>query len=266
MKTFAHRIARCWGLGMVVLGLPAAAWADSDKVLSACAGETPPFVQFFDGNPVGGFSFELVMQMSKHMGQRARVQQLPWARCLQQVKLGKVDLAIDAYDDAERRKTFHYSSAYYTLTPQVFYRASDTAVRPDAGTDRSALASLRGCGVRGYTYDHYGIDANTMDLGADNDLKMLMKLKAGHCDYALEELEYIIGARQNGGQWLDESNLHAFQPAWAKGPQLHFLIGKQRSDGARLLQAVNAAIAAAKDGGFLAALQKRYFDKAVARR
>jgi len=29
-----------------------------------------------------------------------------------------------------------------------------------------------------------------------NDLKMLMKLKSGHCSYALEELEYIIGARE----------------------------------------------------------------------
>jgi len=266
MNTRAHRIARCWSVGVMALGLPLAAWADSDKVLSACAGDTPPFVQFFDGNPVGGFSFELVMQISKQLGQRPRVLQLPWARCLQQVKLGKVDLAIDAYDDAERRKTFYYSSAYYTLTPQVFYRASDMVVRPDAGTDRKALTTLRGCGVRGYTYDHYGIDATTMDLGADNDLKMLLKLKAGHCDYALEEMEYIIGARQTGGQWLDESNLHAFQPAWAKGPQLHFLIGKEHGEGARLLKSVNDAIAAAKDSGFLAALQKRYFDKAVARR
>jgi len=26
--------------------------------------------------------------------------------------------------------------------------------------------ALKGCGVQGYTYDHYGIDATTMDLGA----------------------------------------------------------------------------------------------------
>ncbi len=266
MNTWAHRALRCMGMGVLVLGLPLAARADNDKVLSACAGDTPPFMRFFDGNPVGGFSFELLMQLSKTLGERARVQQLPWARCLQQVKQGKVDLAIDAYDDAERHKTFYYSSAYYTLTPQVYYRASDSLVRPDAITDRSALLSLRGCGVRGYTYDHYGMNADTMDLGADNDLKMLLKLKAGHCDYALEEMEYIIGARQSGSQWLDESSINAFQPSWAKGPQLHFLIGKERSDGARLLKSVNEAIAAAKDSGFLAALQKRYFDKAVAKR
>ena len=266
MTLHTRSLALWLGLGVLAATGSGAVCAQTDKVLTACAGQTPPFMQFFDGNPVGGFSFELVMQMSRQLGRPAQVQQLPWARCLQQVKLGKIDMAIDAYDDPERRKFFRYSAAYYTLTPQVFYRAADTAVRPEVLTGRSGLAALRGCGVRGYTYEHYGIDATTMDLGAENDLKMLMKLKAGHCDYALEELEYIIGARQNGGQWLDESNLHAFQPAWAKGPQLHFLIGKERSDGARLLKTVNDAIAAAKDSGFLAALQKRYFDKALARR
>ena len=46
-----------------------------------------------------------------------------------------------------------------------------------------------------YTYEHYDLDARRMDLDADNDLSMLQKLKAGRCDYAVEELEYVIGGR-----------------------------------------------------------------------
>lgn len=265
MKLHTRLMARGLGAWMLAV-LPTAVLAEHHKVLSACAGHTPPFVQFFDGNAIGGFSVELVQQVSKLLGLQAQIQQLPWARCLQLVKLGKVDVAIDAYDDAERRKSFRYSTAYYTLTPQVFYRAADAVVRPDVFIDRNALTALRGCGVRGYTYDHYGIDASTMDLGAENASRMLMKLKAGHCDYALEEMEYIMGARQSGAQWLDESPLQSFQPVWAKGPKLHFLIGKERADGARLLKSLDNAIAVVKDNGFLSALQRRYFDKTFAKR
>jgi len=239
------------------------AYAQTDKVLTGCAGHTPPFIMFFDGQPVGGFSFELLMNLSKQMDMRLSVRQLPWARCLQQVRLGKIDVAIDAYEDVERRKVFHYSNPYYTLTPQVFYRANDPAVSPELISNRAALMALKGCGVQGYTYDHYGIDVATMDLGANNDLKMLMKLKAGHCNYALEELEYIIGARDGAGDWMDESGLLSFQPAWARGPKVHFLIGKQHAAGARLLQSMNRAISMAQSNGVLAGLQKRYFDKTV---
>jgi ABC-type amino acid transport substrate-binding protein len=81
-------------------------YAQTDKVLTGCAGHTPPFIMFFDGQPVGGFSFELLTNLSKQMNVRLSVRQLPWARCLQQVRLGKIDLAIDAYEDVERRKVF----------------------------------------------------------------------------------------------------------------------------------------------------------------
>lgn len=194
MQAPQRRITGALGI-LAGAALPAAAMAQNPPTLSACAGHTPPFVLFFEGNALSGFSLELVQQLARELGRPVQVQQLPWARCLQQVKLGKVDMAIDAYDDAQRRASFHYSTPYYTLTPQVFYRAADAEVRPEVLTSRSALAALRGCGVRGYTYDHYGIDASTMDLGAEDD-----------------------------------------------------------------------AIAAAKDSGFLATLQKRYFDKALARR
>jgi polar amino acid transport system substrate-binding protein len=265
MRAVASRFTKQFLIAVCSAWVSIHASAQNNKMLTACAGHTPPFILFFDGQPVGGFSFELLMNLSHQMGMRLSVRQLPWARCLQQVRLGKIDLAIDAYEDAERRKVFHYSNPYYTLTPQVFYRANDPAMSPELINSRAGLMALKGCGVQGYTYDHYGIDALNMDLGAANDLKMLMKLKAGHCDYALEELEYVIGARQGAGEWMDESALQSFQPAWARGPKVHFLIGKDNATGERLLQSLNRAIGAAQFNGTLASLQKRFFDKATKR-
>jgi ABC-type amino acid transport substrate-binding protein len=214
---------------------------------------------FSQGRPVGGFSYALLQDVARQLGRKPLVKELPWARCLQDVKSGAIDLAVDAYDDAERRRQFLYSTPYHTLTPQVFYRANSTTISPPL-RGVSSLVGLNGCGVHEYTYEHYDLDAGRMDLGANSDLSMLQKLKAGRCDYAVEELEYIIGGRSSVPNWLDESDLKSFRPAWARGPQVHYLIGKQHPDAQGLLHAVNLAIAAAEKSGTTLALRKRYFE------
>ncbi|NVO05152.1 MAG: transporter substrate-binding domain-containing protein [Rhodoferax sp.] len=247
-------------LALCLIALPAGA-QQSGAALSACASHTPPFVMFADEQPVGGFSYELLQALSRRMGRSLRVSALPWARCLQAVKAGDVDLAIDAYDDAERRKSYWYSSSYHTLTPQIFFKARSLIDTLQINQVRD-LQRFRGCGVRDYTYEHYDLEATQLDRGAGDDLRMLQKLQAGHCDYAVEELEYIIGARSFVANWLDESGLKSMRPAWARGPQVHFLIGKGRAGGQDLLAELDQAIAGAEKAGQTAALRKQYFDPA----
>ncbi len=85
--------------------------------LTGCSSNTPPFVVTKEGKGVSGFSFELFQHVAKQMSRSADVTEMPWARCLVEVKAGRINLAIDAYEDAERRKTFLYSTPYHTLTP-----------------------------------------------------------------------------------------------------------------------------------------------------
>jgi ABC-type amino acid transport substrate-binding protein len=230
--------------------------------LSACASHTPPFVMFAQGDPVTGFSFELLGQLAAQMGRKLRVSQLPWARCLQEVKTGTIDLAIDAYDDAERRKTYFYSTPYHTLTPQLFFKANSLFETLHI-SKVDELVRFKGCGVHDYTYEHYDLDASKLDRGAGDDAKMLQKVKAGHCDYAVEELEYIIGGRNFLANWPDESDLKSVRPAWARGPKLHFLIGKGHADGQALMAELDRAIAQAEKSGQTATLRKKYFDSAA---
>ena len=90
--------------------------------LTACASPTPPFVLMQNEIGVGGFSVELVQFVARSLKRSAEIKNLPWARCLNEVLAGHIDIAIDAYDDDERRKKFRYSIPYHELTPQVFYR------------------------------------------------------------------------------------------------------------------------------------------------
>ena len=226
--------------------------------ITGCASETPPFVLMKDHRGVSGFSVDLLVQIGQHLGRPVEVLERPWARCLEEVKRGDIDVAIDAYDDAERRNQFFYSRAYYTLRPQVFYWRP---IYPQGLNVRSGaeLQKFAGCGVRGYTYEHYDLDATRMDTGAADDRQMLLKLKAGRCDYAVEELEYIIGSRGKVGGWLDESDLASFEPEWARGPKLHYLIGKGAASREKLHQQIDSAMLALEKSGTLRKLRQKYF-------
>jgi len=233
--------------------------ASSGKTkLTACASNTPPFVIMTNGVGTAGYSFELFQNIASQLGRSAEVRELPWARCLLEVKSGEIDLAIDAYDDVERRKTYLYTNPYYTLTPQIFYRANKHPPQLPAKTVKD-LTLLKGCGVHEYTYEHYDIDANVLDLGATDDLQMMNKLNYGRCDFAVEELEYIIGQRKYVPAWLDDSQIASFRPTWARGPKLHFLIGKDLANAGELQNSVNLAIEKATKSKYVDRLMKRYF-------
>jgi polar amino acid transport system substrate-binding protein len=260
-KTFPHRGLRSLLLGFGVLLWAFGAQAQVAATLRACSSHTPPFVMFAQGEPVGGFSFELLGLLSKHMGRKLQVNLLPWARCLQEVKSGAIDLAIDAYDDAERRKSYFYSTPYHTLTPQLFFKLRSPLDTQQIGKAEE-LARFKGCGIHDYTYEHYDLDASRLDRGASDDARMLLKLKAGHCDYAVEELEYIIGGRNHVANWPDESELKSVRPLWARGPKLHLLVGRGQAGGQALVNELDQAIALAEKSGQSAALRKKYFDNA----
>jgi polar amino acid transport system substrate-binding protein len=249
-------------LPLLLCLIAVAASAQQGAALSACASHTPPFVIFAGDEPLGGFSYELLQLLARRMGSKLQLQKLPWARCLQEVKSGRVDLAIDGYDDVERRKSFWYSSAYHRLTPQIFYKRNSLLATMQINS-ANELERFKGCGVRDFTYEHYDLDAALLDRGAADDRRMLQKLSAGHCDYAIEEMEYIIGGRASVANWPDESELESMRPSWARGPKVHFLIGRERARGDALLYKLDQAIADAEKSGQTAALRKKYFNSAV---
>lgn len=250
------RLLKTLSVFLLIAGAQTVTAADRKNTqLTGCASASAPFVKMTGGFGVGGFSVELLDQIARQLNRTARVLEMPWARCLDQVMRGKVDVAVDAYEDPGRKRIYWYSRPYYTLTPQVYFRKGTLGM---PATSVEELRKFKGCGVREYTYDHYQIEASTMDLGASNDLQMLEKLARSRCDYALEEKEYITGGRAHEGNWPDENLFQSYQPDWAKGPQLHFLIGKDRVDGKTLQKQIDQAILSLEKRGVIATLSRKY--------
>jgi ABC-type amino acid transport substrate-binding protein len=259
---------------LLCLSFPVASWAlfliaeshaQAPTELTGCASHTPPFVLMKAGIGSTGYSVDYFKSVAKSMGRTGVIRELPWARCLRDVAAGSVDIAVDAYEDAERRTQFLYSAPYYTLTPQVFFR-SQTAGKGLPAKSGAELPAHSGCGVHEYTYDHYGLDAKRIDRGAKSDKQMFKMLLAGRCDYAIEELEYIIGGRKNEKDWPDESPLQSYRPDWAKAPQLHYLISRKHRDGQKLQTAINQAIEGMEKSGEAKVLRSAYFSDVNAKR
>ena len=82
---------RQWVFSGVVTGilLVGVAAAETPSRLTACATSTPPFVLGEKNRAVGGFSVELLQTLAAAMKRELDVSEVPWARCLNEVKAGR---------------------------------------------------------------------------------------------------------------------------------------------------------------------------------
>ena len=233
-------------------------WAQE---VSICADPDPPPWTYWvrdsqdaKTNTFTGSSVDTFTIAFARLGTKIRfIGDLPWARCLQMVQEGKIDFAMDAYYSAERAKVFQYSRHYNTLTPQVFYRAQKP-VRVRVVAD---LKNYKGCGMLGASYEHYKLAATDLDLGVNTYEGMMAKLKAGRCDYFVEELEVIAGYKKLGRDLLGDSDLLHNAVSDASAPAYH-LIAAKGSAAAQMLPSLNSALEAMIQSKELARIWKKY--------
>lgn len=215
------RLVAVWSLAAAASG----AWGQAVRV---CVDPEPPPWTYWARDDQGrrtdrvvGFTVDLLQRVFDRLGRPVQiVGDMPWARCLKMAAAGEVDFVADAYLDDERARLFAYSVPYNTLTPQVWSRRE----APVSPRSRDDLRGLRGCGMNGASYAHYGVDAADLDTGVSSYLKLIEKLRRGRCDYVLEELEVLAGFWLHHKDVLgNRADLSAMRPAWAAGPTKHLL-------------------------------------------
>lgn len=215
---------------LVAMSLAALNVTVNAREVSICADPDPPPWTYWvrDANNVKtttytGSSVETFGVAFKRLGHSVKfIGHLPWARCLLMVQEGRVDFAMDAYHSPARAQIFDYTRHYNTLTPQVFYRAQ----QPVVVSNMSDLKKYKGCGMIGASYAHYGLRAEELDLGVNTYEALITKLKAGRCDYFVEELEVISGYKKLGRDLLADPDLKHNAVNDASSPAKHLITAK----------------------------------------
>jgi len=199
------------------------------------------------------FSFDMLSAALKSMGRSVRFVALPWARCMKEVEAGHVDYALGAYYSEDRARRFSYSVPYSRGTPQVFYLRR----KPVAIARKEDLHRFRGCGLAGGSYAHYGLAAQDLDLGVNTYERLVKKLKAGRCDYFVEELEVIAGYKHIGNDYLADPELaHGAVPG-VTAPAAHLIAGLNGTASA-LMPQLNVALLELVRSGQAAQLWRRH--------
>ena len=210
-------------------------------------------------NVLTGSSIELIRLAFQKIGKNVTfIGDLPWVRCMKSVQEGTIDFAMDAYFDEERAKTFSYSVPYQQLTPQVYF----DAIRPVSIQVKADLKKYKGCGQIGWSYRHYGLEPGDLDVGVNHLEQLVAKLKAGRCDYFIEELETVAGYRILGFDYLNDPRIIHGPVTDAIGPR-RYLITSKGSVASKMLPKINAELSSMIDSGQAAKIFAKYSNQPV---
>jgi len=204
--------------------LPPVAHADTGKPLMICIDTDGLDSESKDPHPEKLFTgpiISIVTEVFRQAGKDIKlVNDGPWNRCLHDVELGYMDFAMGAYYDEKRARVFDYSDHYNTLTPSIFFLASKQ-FKIEKPED---LKKLRGCGINGYSYAHYNIRPEELDL-TTNYGSLYRKLIADRCDYFLDELESFISS-SNEIDFFHNPLIRHVPVAWANPPASYVITKK----------------------------------------
>lgn len=167
-------------------------FAHADTI-TAAQDPWPPFVQD-QGDP--GLSVELVRAALEHGGYELEMTIMPWARAINQVKEGAIDVLVATWYTEERTDYLRYSEPYIQNQLKFIKRAGDSF-------EFNGLDSLTGKTVgvvRDYGYgDDFSNAPNFSRPETTNIASNLLKLKAGRIDLTLEDEIVALSTMKNEG-------------------------------------------------------------------
>lgn len=182
-----------WLLVTLAVAAPScagAAAATAAPVLRMVTEEWPPFRINDPGRESGfrGIDIDVVAVMEERLGVKIRIERHPWARALEMMRSGQVDLLSGVARTAEREAFMHYvGTSYCAVRPRFFTTAG-------RGKEIAIYEHLRGKTI-GYSlhsayFEPFDSDLDLDKKGLSTETQLLQAL-------ALKRLDLIIGTEPN---------------------------------------------------------------------
>lgn len=87
--------------------------------------EDPPFSMRLPDGRIGGLNVELHEQLLQRLGCRVELVEMPFARALAELQLGRLDLLPSTFDRPERRSYAHFSKPTLQIRNRLYVRSGD---------------------------------------------------------------------------------------------------------------------------------------------
>jgi len=113
------------------------------------AADSAPTAYMVDGKP-SGMLVDVVTEAFQRTGDQFEIQLMPWARCLAEVRSGRVDGIFSVFKLPERNEFLTYTSVPIITQVEAFFVPADSDVK--FGGDMSKLGALRIGTIRGTSY------------------------------------------------------------------------------------------------------------------
>jgi len=113
------------------------------------AADSSPTAYMQDGKP-SGILVDVVTEAFRRTGDQFEIQLMPWARCLAEIRSGRVDGIFSVFKLPERNEFLTYTSVPIITQVLAFFVPADSDVK--FGGDISQLGSLRIGTIRGTSY------------------------------------------------------------------------------------------------------------------
>jgi len=158
------------------------AWAQSVPIRIGAEDDWAPFSSVKNGKP-DGMAVDLVQAIFAEAGLQLELVPLPYKRCLEETKLGRIAGCFDTLPDAQLRKDYRFHAQPLFSDPILILARSDSAV---ASLDLKGLETHKVIITHGYTYgDAFEANPWVQRVVASHDINALRMLDAKRADYAL---------------------------------------------------------------------------------
>ena len=218
------------------------------------AGEWPPYIYFRrnDGektNEPVGYDIDILDEILSRHGISFKMELIAWTRCLHEIETGdKYKLVSSSAHSEERASKYLMTDAYYIINPHYFYPVANF---PDGLkiTSPVEFSNYKVCGIRGYSYDKFGIPLESIDTGTRILSQLIEKTERGRCDIFLGRYEIFAGFAQTTTDYIKKHHLDTAPMPGVSGEKFYMMISRNYEHGEELRKLINDGIAELHDSG-----------------
>lgn len=160
--------------------------AGEDRRIIMATEEWPPFRMNDPDSPSGfrGIDIDIVNRLSDAMGVPIVVQRHPWARALELMRSGGVDMITGAARTPERETFMHYVPVSYYAVRPVFYARKGEGSRFRTYDDMVGGPSV-GYSLHSAYFEPFNSDDRIHKVGLSTEVQLLHALALGRIDVTI---------------------------------------------------------------------------------